>query len=80
MVTCGLSKMDLAHVSDEHSKWYQQSIQNPELFWGDLARKRLRWFKDFDTVMRCNLKEGDIEWFLGGVINVSGELSLLLSL
>lgn len=65
--------VDLAHVSSSNADWYEESLANPEQFWSDLARQRLRWIKDFDTVMDCDMNEGRISWFLGGVLNVSGE-------
>ena len=63
----------LKHVSEDHAAWYKESLEHPELFWGDLARTRLRWSKDFDRVKDCDLKQGKLQWFLGGQINVSGE-------
>ena len=62
----------LASVSDQHGVWYQESLQQPEKFWGDLARERLRWMKDFDTVMNCKMEDAYFKWFEGGKLNVSG--------
>ena len=53
---------------------YKFSIQNPGIFWDSLARTRLDWFRIFDQVEDCNIKEGSIKWFLNGKINVSGRL------
>lgn len=48
---------------------YQQSISNPDKFWGDLAKSELHWFKPFDSVFK---KEGDsVSWFDGGLTNIS---------
>jgi acetyl-CoA synthetase len=63
--------LQLQHVSKEHSEQYLESINNPERFWGDLARSRLKWIREFDSVMNCSFKEGKIRWFEGGVINIS---------
>ena len=52
---------------------YKESIQNPEKFWGDLARKCLRWEKPFEKVMDCDMEKGEIKWFTGGRLNVSGD-------
>ena len=30
--------------------------------------------KEFDTVMDCDMNKGKINWFLGGNLNVSGNL------
>ena len=59
-------------VSESHAALYEESLKHPEQFWGDLARKRLRWTKEFDQVMDCDMNSGQFKWFIGGVINVSG--------
>lgn len=65
--------LQLKSVSDQHGAIYQESLKNPEAFWGDLARRRLRWIKEFDQVMDCDMSKGSFKWFLGGVINVAGK-------
>ena len=64
--------LQLSSVSKSHAAVYKESLDNPEKFWGDLGRNRLRWFKEFDQVMDCDMKQGKISWFNGGKINVSG--------
>ena len=70
--------LQLASVSEQHDALYEESLRNPERFWGSLAKQRLRWLKEFDTVMDCNMKEARMSWFNGGKLNVSGELKLIL--
>lgn len=67
--------LELSTVSADHAALYEESLQNPEGFWGDLARRRLHWFKEFDQVMDCDMEQGRISWFNGGKINVSGSSS-----
>ena len=62
------------HVNVNHDELYEESINNPHMFWGDLAKRRLRWMKEFDTVMDCDMNKGKISWFLGGKLNVSGNV------
>ena len=62
----------LNHVTTDWDKLYQQSIRDPETFWGQLGASRLDWIKPFDTVMDVDLKIGKHKWFLGGKLNVSG--------
>ena len=64
--------LQLASVSENHAALYEESLKNPEQFWGDLARRRLRWIKEFDQVMDCDMKEGRMNWFNGGILNVTG--------
>ena len=63
----------LSSVSDNHADIYEESLRHPEHFWGDLARKRLRWMKKFDQVMQCDMNNGKFSWFGGGTLNVAGK-------
>ena len=63
------------HVDGNHDELYAESINKPQQFWGDLAKRRLRWMKEFDTVMDCDMNKGNINWFLGGKLNVSGNFN-----
>lgn len=53
----------------------QFSLEDPETFWGVLARERLIWVKPHQTVKDCDFTQGRVRWFLGGQLNVSGEWS-----
>ena len=57
-----------------HDDLHKFSLENPQEFWGRLARSRLRWDQDFQTVHDCSLEDGKIAWFLGGKLNASGNL------
>jgi acetyl-CoA synthetase len=50
---------------------YQYSIDKPEEFWAEQAKKILEWSKPWDTVMNCDFQTGYIRWFEGGTLNVS---------
>ena len=67
--------LQLATVSENHATLYEESLKHPEQFWGDLARRRLRWVKEFDQVMDCDMKMGRISWFNRGILNVTGQHS-----
>lgn len=47
---------------------YAHSLQDPEGFWGEQARK-FHWFKPFDQVLQWNFP--DHQWFLGGSTNIT---------
>ncbi|CAN6613191.1 acetyl-coenzyme A synthetase 2 [Trichomonascus vanleenenianus] len=56
--------------SIEHYKeLYDQSIQDPETFFGNLAHKLLDWDHDFKTVKSGGFEHGDVAWFLEGQLN-----------
>ncbi|WP_254514051.1 acetate--CoA ligase [Anatilimnocola floriformis] len=48
---------------------YEESIRDPEKFWGELARKDLHWFKPFNKVL--DWQPPFAKWFVGGTTNVS---------
>ncbi|WP_454863979.1 acetate--CoA ligase [Pseudomonas hormoni] len=57
--------------NDQYLQLYQQSIENPELFWGEQASRFLSWFKPWDQVHHDDMNSGAIQWFRGGQLNVS---------
>lgn len=65
--------IQLASVSENHADLYKESVEQPERFWGNFARNRLRWVKNFYQVLDCDMTGDKINWFSGGKINVSGE-------
>ncbi|CCD44513.1 hypothetical protein QC760_005217 [Botrytis cinerea] len=61
------------HLSglDEYKKLYNESIKEPNKFWGRMARELLTWQKDFETVHSGSFVGGDNAWFLEGQLNAS---------
>ena len=55
-----------------YDEMYQRSIEDPEAFWGDMAR-RIHWFEPFTKVKSTSFKKDDlhIRWFEGGKTNAS---------
>ncbi|XP_065827970.1 acetyl-coenzyme A synthetase 2-like, mitochondrial [Oscarella lobularis] len=60
----------LSFLSEDHAKVYDHSTNDPERFWGDLARERIDWHQPFNTAMNCDMNAGKIRWFEGGKLNV----------
>jgi acetyl-CoA synthetase len=63
---------DRAHIKsmDEYRKLYQESLDDPEGFWGRLAQD-IEWFKQWDKVMVDDFANARHEWFVGGKLNVA---------
>jgi acetyl-CoA synthetase len=63
---------DRAHIKsmEEYRKLYQESLDDPEGFWGRLA-KDIEWFKKWDKVMVDDFANARHEWFVGGKLNVA---------
>ncbi len=54
---------------DAYRKLYDEAKDNPDGFWGRLAKQELHWFQPFQQVLRWN--EPLAEWFVGGKTNAS---------
>ena len=68
--------LELFHSDPRNEALHAESLRNPEKFWEDLAKRRIRWMKAFDCVRQVDMNTGSIKWFLGGQLNVSGMYSL----
>ena len=62
-----------AHLNTpaQYKKLYDESVKNPDKFWGGMAKKFLTWQRPFDRVLAGDFAEGNIAWFAGGRMNVS---------
>ena len=56
---------------EDYYTLYERSISEPDAFWGDMARTRLAWDREFHTVSDTDFATGTIAWFLGGALNVA---------
>ncbi len=55
----------------QYKDLYQQSIENPDKYWGEQA-ERLTWFQKWTQVQKVSfISPVEIQWFLGGELNVS---------
>ena len=57
--------------NDAYLRLYQQSIEQPEVFWAEQAKTFLDWQKPWDRVLTSDMHTGLAEWFKGGQLNVS---------
>ncbi len=61
-----------AHINaDKYRSMYEESIQDPEKFWGEIA-KRIDWIEPWTRVKNTSFKKPvTIRWYEGGKLNVS---------
>lgn len=59
----------LISTQEQYQQMWQHAKDDPEAFWGELAKNELEWFHPFDTVMDGKMPE--TKWFEGGKINAS---------
>jgi acetyl-CoA synthetase len=53
----------------QYEAMYQRALDDPEGFWGELARQDLHWFTPFHKVLEWN--EPFAKWFVGGQTNAA---------
>ncbi len=54
----------------EYQEAYQKSIDTPELFWDEVAAT-FQWKKKWTNTLLWNFSEPKIEWFGGGILNIT---------
>ena len=57
--------------SATYDAMYKQSIEQPDVFWGEQAKEFIDWYQPWDSVSKVDLKKSEINWFSGGKLNVS---------
>ncbi|MEB0078617.1 acetate--CoA ligase [Pseudomonas sp. CCI3.2] len=56
---------------DDYQTLYQQSVDHPDAFWAEQAKRFLDWSKPWQQVHQADIKTGEASWFKGGELNVS---------
>jgi acetyl-CoA synthetase len=54
---------------EEYKDLYNQSLSNPDAFWGKMATENIAWEKKFKNV--CKWENPYAKWFTGGKLNAS---------
>jgi acetyl-CoA synthetase len=57
--------------ADDYTRLYRQSVEHPDVFWGEQAGKFLHWLSPWTRVQECDINTGAAQWFKGGKLNVS---------
>jgi acetyl-CoA synthetase len=59
-----------AHIGsiEDYKKLYEHSINNPEDFWAEQA-KRITWFKKWDNIWEWDFNKANVKWFEGAKLN-----------
>ena len=55
---------------EEYQQSYQLSVDNPEVFWANIA-EHFTWKKKWDCVLEWNFTEPKIVWFGGAKLNIT---------
>ncbi len=54
-----------------YQRLYRQSIEEPDAFWAEQAKRFLDWYKLWSKVHESDLTRGEAAWFIDGKLNVS---------
>jgi acetyl-CoA synthetase len=61
-----------AHINAKrYREMYERSINDSDAFWGEQAEEFLSWTSKWDKVQDWDYNEANINWFVGGKLNVS---------
>jgi acetyl-CoA synthetase len=55
---------------EDYNNKYQESIDNPEEFWENIANT-FSWKKKWDKALEWNFNEPKVKWFAGGQLNIT---------
>lgn len=55
---------------EEYQEVYKKSVEQPEEFWEEQA-ETFQWQKKWDQVLNWDFKEPDVNWFVGGKLNIT---------
>ncbi|MCG8326463.1 MAG: acetate--CoA ligase [Chitinophagales bacterium] len=55
---------------DEYKEVYKRSVEDPEGFWAEQASS-FQWRKKWDKVLDWNFSEPNVNWFVGGKMNIT---------
>lgn len=54
----------------DYRQQYQKSVENPELFWSEIASD-FTWKKKWDKVLEWDFNKAEVKWFVNGKLNIT---------
>lgn len=54
----------------EYQNQYQKSVNDPELFWSEIAQEFV-WKKKWNKVLEWDFTKPEVKWFVGGKLNIT---------
>ncbi len=65
-----MSNYHIKHL-EEYFKVYRKSVQQPEVFWSEIAEEHFLWRKKWDKVLEWDFSKPEIKWFDGAKLNIT---------
>lgn len=65
--------MSMYHIKSlqEYFAVYNKSVNNPELFWEEIAEDNFVWQKKWNSVLNYNFEKAEFKWFEGAKLNIT---------
>ncbi|HEY8933565.1 MAG TPA: acetate--CoA ligase [Cyclobacteriaceae bacterium] len=60
----------MIHSFEDYQKQYNNSVNNPESFWAEIANDFV-WKKKWDKVLEWDFHKPEVKWFSGGKLNIT---------
>ena len=61
-------------TTEAYNTAYQESINDPETFWDEIAKNNFLWQKPWHKTFEWDQKNTKIQWFVGGELNITENL------
>jgi len=65
-----MSNYHIKHL-EEYYQVYRKSVENPSLFWEEIAEEHFLWRKRWDTVLEYDFTKPEVAWFKGAQLNIT---------
>ena len=65
-----MSNYHIKHT-EEYFQVYRNSVENPEIFWGEIAEEHFLWRKKWDKVLSWDFRKPEVKWFEGAKLNIT---------
>lgn len=56
-------------TAKQYETLYQQSMQEPAVFWAEQAKRFISWFRPWTHLTQGDFSTADVQWFTGGTLN-----------
>lgn len=65
-----MSNYNIKHL-EEYYKVYRKSVNEPEIFWEEIAEEHFSWQKKWDNVLTWDFNKPEIKWYEGAKLNIT---------
>ncbi|TCI84667.1 acetate--CoA ligase [Tenacibaculum sp. M341] len=65
-----MSNYHIKHL-EEYFQVYRKSVENPEMFWEEIAEEHFLWRKKWNNVLSWDFTKPEVKWFEGAKLNIT---------